>query len=122
MATRDQAFVQIQQRLRKISMSRRQRNWLGPVAIAKLPASIARLCDAGKVSAILHSATIGPHLGLVIRGSHHREIGREWIDAQIIAPFQLDLFDCSRNLLKSGHSLCPTCKSNLAVDGHEKRR
>jgi hypothetical protein len=108
--------------LRRQLGSRRRSDWLGPVGIAKLPAAVAILRDACKVSAVLDAVTVGPHLNLVIRSSHDSEIRRERIDAQIIAPFQLNLFDGKRDLRKSRRSLRTICKSDFAIDGHEECR
>ena len=92
------------------------------MCIAKLPAAVAILRDAGKVSAVLDVAAVGPHLKLVIRGSYDCQVRRERIHPQIIAPLQLNLFEDKCNLRKSRRNLCAICKSDFAVDGHEECR
>ena len=92
------------------------------MAVAKLPAAVAILGDAGKVSAIFDVVPVGPHLKLVIRNTHDGQIRRERIYAQIFAPLQLNMFDCERDLRKPGRNLCAICKSDFSVDGHEECR
>ena len=82
------------------------------MGVAELPAAVEKLCDACKVPAVLDCVPVGPHLKLVIRSTHDSQIRRERIHAQIIAPFQLDLFDGKRDVRKSCGNLRAICKSD----------
>jgi hypothetical protein len=55
--------------------------------VAKFPAAVSMLRDAGKEAILFHAQSSVVHANFLVRTGHHGQIARERINTQIAAPF-----------------------------------
>src|ERR1700690_123280 len=98
----------------------RRGRWHGPVCVAKLPAAVAIFRSAGAETCRVRVLGICGVPNFVIGGSHDGEIRSERVNAQVVAPVQLDFLDCGREGLDSGGCGGAVWERHLAIYGHEE--
>jgi hypothetical protein len=100
----------------------RRRTGHGPVGIPKLPVPVSVFCNRRKEPALIHAVARCIYTDFVPRGGHYRELRREWIDSQILAPMEFHMVYGVREILNSLRCGCAVREHQVAFRSHEERR
>lgn len=91
------------------------------MCVTKLPSPIPKLHNASEESFIFDAMTGRIHLNLAVRGGDRGKYGRKNIDAQFVAPVQLNMLDGLRNIRNGRLRSGATREGHLPIDRHEER-
>src|SRR5579864_5880577 len=92
------------------------------MGVPKLPAAVPMFRNPREEPGLLQAAPLRAYLDLVVRGRHQREIRRERIYSQIVAPSQIDLFDGARELPNGRRCGSAVRKNQATLEGHAEFR
>lgn len=92
-----------------------------PMGIPKLPMSVSVFCNRRKEPGLLHPIPRVIYTDFVPRGGHYRELRREWIDSQILAPMELHVLYGAREILNSFRCRCAVREHQVTFRSHEER-
>jgi hypothetical protein len=90
------------------------------MSVPKLPAAVPTFRNSCEETSLLYAAPLGAYLDLVVRSGHYREIRREGIYSQIVAPSQIDLLDGAREILNRRRGGSAIRKHQTTLRGHEE--
>jgi len=91
------------------------------MGIPKLPVSVSVFCNRRKEPGLIHTDPGGIYADFVPRGGDYRELRREWIDSQILAPLELDVLCGAREILNSRRCGCAVREHQVTLRSHEER-
>jgi hypothetical protein len=76
------------------------------MGIPKLPVRVSVFCNRRKEPRFIHTVPRGIYTDFVIRGGDYRDLRREWIDSQVLAPVKLHVVYGAREILNSRRCGC----------------
>ena len=86
------------------------------MGIPKLPVRVSVFCNCRKEPRFIHTIPRGIYTDFVICGGDYRELRREWIDSQVLAPVKLHVVYGAREILNSGRRGCAVRKHKVPSD------
>ena len=89
--------------------------------IPKLPVSVSVFCNRREEPRFIHTVPRGIYTDFVIRGGDYRELRREWIDSQILAPVKLHVVYGACEILNSRRRGCAVREHQVTFRSHEER-
>lgn len=90
------------------------------MGIPELPTAAAKLSHACKETSLRHLVSFRIGLDFRVRSRHDRQIRGQGIDAQVVAPTKLDMFDDAGKILNDLGRDLPVGEDKVSLHRHEE--